>query len=90
MKRAINGTEFNGVPGIAGDYRARYVRADVLDEIVIVKYEAKHYPAFYSVEGVRYNAPNETYYDIADFDTLADAEKFLADLIADINSEGTK
>ena len=92
MMRDIDGAELSGNVGV-GDYRARYVRADVLDEIVIVQSTCMEVGGtespFYEVIGVRYNAPDETYYDIAGFGTLADAEKFLADLIADINSEAT-
>ena len=89
----IEGGRLDGTDG--GNYRARYVRADVLDEIVIVKSSCQELDGtetpIYSVEGFVYDvSPDERLYEIACFDTLADAENFLADLIADINSEATK
>ena len=87
----IEGGRLDGTDG--GNYRARYVRADVLDEIVIVETtigeEDGTETPIYSVEGFVYDvSPDERLYEIAYFDTLAEAQKFLADLIADINAEG--
>ena len=45
-------------------------------------------PPWFQIEGFVYDvSPDERLYEIAAFDTLADAEKFLADLVAKLNEE---
>ena len=68
-----------------GAPRVRYVRADIFDELVVTNLPRKDEPD-YQVEGIVYG-DNDSVYDIADFDTLADAEKFLDDLVDKLNAE---
>ena len=89
----IEGGRLDGTDG--GEYRARYVRADLFDELVIdettITEDDGSETPYFQVEGFVYDvSPDERLYEIAAFDTLAEAEKFLADLIAYINEDENK
>lgn len=79
MKVDIDGCSMSPTDSIG--IAARYVRADLFDEIIISWNGDKGDDAIYTVEGVVYDAEDEKCYDIKYCDTYEEAEAYVQKLI---------